>query len=160
MKKYSRVIKGTIKVLVVAFMILIILNGILNRFDGAYNTIGYRTYTILTGSMEPKIKPGDIVLVKKVAEDELKEGDIITFKEDNRIVTHRIVEKNNNGFITKGDNNNVKDSEIVKENNIIGQVKLVIPKLGYVLVFLSKPIVISAILIIIALIIIWDVFKN
>ena len=54
-----------------------------------------RPLVILTGSMEPKIMPGDVVLIEKMQKEEdiqkLSEGDIINFDRDDKInITHRI----------------------------------------------------------------------
>ena len=94
---------------------------------------------ILTGSMEPLIMPGDVVLVHKISnEDEiykLSKGDIINFKRGNIIITHRIKEvlkdeAGNLSFETKGDNNNAIDEEKVQPNDIKGIVIKVVPKIG------------------------------
>ncbi|MDN8988772.1 signal peptidase I, partial [Staphylococcus aureus] len=63
--------------------------------------------------MEPEINTGDLAIVKSIDADDVKFGDIITFKYEGKVVTHRVVEKNEEGFITKGDNNNSNDTEIV-----------------------------------------------
>ena len=82
---------------------------------------------ILTGSMEPLIMPGDVVLVHKISNEdeiyELSKGDIINFKRGNIIITHRIKEvlkdeAGNLSFETKGDNNNAIDEEKVQPNDI------------------------------------------
>ena len=95
---------------------------------------------IATGSMEPMIKPGDIVLLKQIrSEDQiwnLKSGDIIQFKRGEILITHRIVEVEKNKkkkllFHTKGDNNSIEDSQTVDPNDIKGIYVQVIPKLGY-----------------------------
>ena len=71
--------------------------------------------------MNPIFNKGDIVIVKKQESYEI--GDIITYYlDENCLITHRIVEKYENGFITKGDDNNVNDKEIVKLDQIIGKV--------------------------------------
>ncbi len=78
-------------------------------------------YKVQTGSMEDNIHAGDYILIVK--SDNYKIGDIITFRVDNGFVTHRIISKNGNSFITKGDANNVEDDSINK-NKIIGKVIL------------------------------------
>lgn len=101
----------------------------------------FSTYpnVILTGSMEPEIHPGDIVITKKIVEEEelfkLEKGDIINFDKDNVNITHRIqdikVDKAGNiSFITKGDNNKDADDDAVLPNDINGVVIKVFPKLG------------------------------
>ncbi|MDO5096559.1 MAG: signal peptidase I [Peptostreptococcaceae bacterium] len=102
---------------------------------------------ILTGSMEPKIFPGDVVLIKKMLEEEqiynLVEGDVINFKRDGYTVTHRIEEiitdeAGNRSFRTKGDNNKSADEIIVEPNDINGIVVNVVPKVGYPILMLKS----------------------
>ncbi len=90
--------------------------------------------------MEPLIKPGDMILVKKIRTEEevhlLKEGDIIQFKRGDILISHRItevIEDNDKGlrFITKGDNNSSEDSEPVAPENLKGKVVHVVPKIGW-----------------------------
>lgn len=71
----------------------------------------------------PEISIGEIIIIME--KDIYKVGDIISFytKQNKKIITtHRIVEENSEGFITKGDFNNIKDEEIVKKENIQGKV--------------------------------------
>lgn len=97
---------------------------------------GYKTYIVLTGSMEPNINIGDVVVVKKTQTNDVKVGDVITFQLDGQdsTVTHRIVEKiedeNSVIFRTKGDNNNAQDPDNVKPENIQGVMVFKISKLG------------------------------
>ena len=100
---------------------------------------------ILTGSMEPVIFPGDILLIRKLSSEEelykLKAGDIINFKREDITITHRIEEvikdeAGNLSFITKGDNNDSRDSWIVKPNDLKGTVENIVPKIGIPIVYL------------------------
>ena len=108
----------------------------------------FNAYVVLTGSMLPDIQVRDVVVTKRVDPSELEEGDIITFiSSDSRFsgvtVTHRIIEVYTDPatgeytFKTKGDNNNVEDSALVYDYNILGKVILKIPKLGYLQEFLA-----------------------
>ena len=76
----------------------------------------------------------DLVVVEKCQINELNKGDIITFKQDGRTISHRILgitkEKDGVKFITKGDNNEVQDKETVDINNVYGKVLFSIPKIG------------------------------
>lgn len=87
---------------------------------------GYSFFQIETGSMEKTIKIEDIIIVKLGNED-VKENDIITFRQDNNLVTHRLVRIENNNYFTKGDNNPTEDDPIQKED-IIGKVDIIIPE--------------------------------
>lgn len=90
--------------------------------------------TIETGSMAPKADVGDYVLIKLPEIEDIKVGDIITFVDNNILVTHRVDEIiNKNGqvcFSTKGDANNTVDKNIVYIDKIVGVGVMVIPKLG------------------------------
>ena len=100
---------------------------------------GYKTYIVLTGSMEPNINIGDVVVVKKTQASNVKVGDVITFQLDGQdsTVTHRVVEKledeNEVIFRTKGDNNNAQDPDNVKPENIQGVMLFKVSKLGKIL---------------------------
>ena len=64
---------------------------------------------------------GDIIAIMK--KEEYKEDDIITYQvNDSYFITHRIVKKEEDGYVTKGDNNNTADREKVKEKQINGKV--------------------------------------
>lgn len=98
--------------------------------------MGQKFFTVLTGSMEPTINIGDLIVVKEVSEDDIKVGDIITFSsiDENSIVTHRVKDIiNEDGkvrYITQGDANNVEDQNPVDSSNVIGKVGRWIPKVG------------------------------
>ena len=103
--------------------------------------------------MEPELKKDDIIIIKKCKEEELKVGDIVTFKRDGEVITHRIVEidKNDNTgiqYLTKGDNNNVADDEYITFEDIEGLEILRIPYLGKKVNALKSGIIIILILLI------------
>ena len=105
--------------------------------------MGYQCYTVISGSMEPKFSVGDLLYVKKVDVNSIKVGDPITFvlNEDLVVATHRVVEidAENQRFYTKGDANEIADSEPVHFNNVIGVPQFAIPRLGYVSDFVQNP---------------------
>ena len=94
---------------------------------------------ILTGSMEPGVHPGDVVLIKRIKEEaeieSLAVGDVINFKRGDINITHRIIkiDKDKAGnlkFITKGDNNKSADVDPVKPDDDNGSIVKVIRKIG------------------------------
>ena len=89
---------------------------------------GNRTFTVLTGSMEPKIHVASIVMTAPASS--YKVGDIISFTRGNITVTHRIVAIKGNMFQTKGDANKVADPQLVNKLAIIGKDFLIIPYIG------------------------------
>ncbi|HHY23175.1 MAG TPA: signal peptidase I [Clostridiaceae bacterium] len=94
-----------------------------------------RPFVIATGSMEPVIYAGDMVLVKRIDIDELKEGDIIQYEKENIYIFHRIIdiveEENEITYKTMGDNNSIPDPEPVKIGSVKGKVVYTIPKAGW-----------------------------
>ncbi len=89
---------------------------------------GYCPLIVLTGSMEPEISSGDMIICHTIEPSEVKTGDVISFfdPEGNglSVVTHRVVEiVQENGslsFRTKGDANNVEDKTPVPAENLVG----------------------------------------
>lgn len=158
-KKKENIFRYIVSVMSYAiFIFLMLLGGTLllyiadikiRAMKGDYSAPVFNAYVVLSGSMLPSIQIKDIVVTKKVAEEELEIGDIITFiSPDPRFggisVTHRIVDKyydessGSYSYRTRGDNNNVADSALVPNNNILGKVILKIPKLGYLQDILSS----------------------
>lgn len=95
----------------------------------------YYAVAIASGSMEPEIKTGDVVIVnQKYSYDDLKVGQVIAFRHNKIIVVHRIAKKvkveNENIYYTKGDANNNIDDYIIEKNMIIGKIEYKIPYIG------------------------------
>ena len=106
--------------------------------------LGFRVYTVISGSMEPVYSVGDLLYVKPVDSlSDIHVGDDITFvlNEDLVVATHRVVriDEENQRLTTKGEANEIEDSEPVHFNNVIGVVKFSIPYLGYVSDFIQNP---------------------
>lgn len=112
----------------------------------------YPMASITSGSMWPALKKGDMVFIKGIAsKDEIKEGDIIVYKnppstgtgQTSGFTIHRVIEINEDTAITKGDANNVSDSP-VKYNEIIGKAVTIkgkpfrIPFLGNIGMLINK----------------------
>lgn len=128
-------------------------------------TGNFKTMMVLSGSMEPAIKTGSIVIVKPAKDYRI--GDIITFgpmSKDKIPTTHRISDvKYNSGipvYITKGDANNDPDTREISQKDIIGKVLFSIPYLGYAVETAQKPIGFALIIIIPAVIIIYEQLKK
>ncbi|NPA99150.1 MAG: signal peptidase I [Crenarchaeota archaeon] len=97
---------------------------------------GVHSFVVLTGSMEPEINPGDMVIVKKM--EQYSVGDIIAFSTSGTIIVHRIYSFENSRVITKGDANNYADPWRIDQDKIIGKTMFIIPYLGYPLILLSN----------------------
>ena len=113
--------------------------------EGKQPTImGNKFFTVLTGSMEPTINVGDLVIVKEINPSDIQSGDIITFGSLNsdNITTHRVNEViNENGeikYITQGDANNVQDPNPVQAEVLIGKVVKWVPKIGGIMAWMKS----------------------
>ena len=103
----------------------------------AFAVLGFKLMIVLSGSMEPVMMPGDVVVVAPVDTDALTPGDIVSFwrrmDDTDIIITHRIIGIDAEGgmFTTKGDNNNAADDVLLEKDDIIGRTVFLIPYLGY-----------------------------
>ena len=105
---------------------------------------GYRLFVVVSPSMSPAVKEGELVVTDEVPFERLKAGDIITFISRDRKIygqpnTHRIVSVTNGAAITKGDANSLNDREPVGENEVLGRVVFSSALLGEVLAFVRRP---------------------
>lgn len=102
--------------------------------------LGYKVLQVVSGSMEDVFKVGDVILIKETKQEDIKKGDIITYKKENYI-THRIIEMNKTNdsmyYTTKGDSNNVNDTEKVKYEEIEGKYITKFVYIGYLINFLN-----------------------
>lgn len=129
-------------------IIIVILYIKLNRKSLLFKIFDISILTISTGSMEPEIQIGEAIIIKGQSTYEV--GDIITYNVKNLyLVTHRIVEKEGENYITKGDKNNINDKEKVSKNNIEGKVIYHSKFVNYLIKFC--PIIIIILLIIIVI---------
>ena len=147
--------------IVIGFLALIAVLLVVSVFPITGN---FKIMIVQSGSMQPEIKMGSIVAIRPV--DDYKIGDVITFQiaKNKEPITHRIYDIKVVGgeprYITKGDANNAPDQREVSQREIIGKVLFNIPYLGYVVDFAQKPIGFGLIIIIPALVIIFDEAKK
>ena len=113
---------------------------------GAPGVVGAdHSFVVLSGSMEPEISAGDVVLVAETDPSAIGEGDVVTFVRSDEAapVTHRVIGIEEQGgslaFETQGDANAEPDAGLVPEENLIGTVLLTIPFIGYVIQFVNTP---------------------
>ena len=96
----------------------------LKFFIKNFQPFGLTILQVSSNSMIPTFQKGDFIIIKK--QTEYAVGDIITYEiveeKQRYYVTHRIIEKNGNEYITKGDANNREDSKIVYNDSIKGKV--------------------------------------
>ena len=109
--------------------------------------LGYKVFTVLSGSMEPNIHVGSEVIATPVQADSIREGDVVTFTPPGRpniLVTHRVVKiittSDGKAWITKGDANGVADIWQVPVQGKGLKFRFTLPLLGYAFVMLESPI--------------------
>jgi len=144
--------------ILLAFVVMV---AILLIFSAFPITGNYKLMIVQSGSMAPAIKTGSIVVVKPA--DDYKIGDVITFGPYSRTkapTTHRIydikVVDNEPRYITKGDANNAPDQREISQREIVGKVLFSVPYVGFAVDFTKKPIGFMLIIIVPAVIIIYD----
>ena len=128
-------------------------------------TGNYKVLVVQSGSMEPAIKMGSVVIVKPINDYQI--DDVITFvnpKKQQELITHRIIDLEVNegttSYIVKGDANEDPDARKVARNEIVGKILFSVPYLGFAVDFAKKPLGFASIIIVPATIIIFDEMKK
>ena len=112
--------------------------------DQVPSILGYKPFIVLSGSMEKEIHQGDLIFVKEVDPSDLKLEDVIAFRDaEETVTTHRIIEiVERDGityFITKGDNNNSQDQNLVEFEDVEGIYVGRVPSIGHIMNSLAEP---------------------
>lgn len=132
----TKSVRKTVSVLVTVLLIctlLLCFSVVLQVLNRGYASIGgYSFFRVVTGSMEPEIPIGALIVSKEVDIDTLEIGDIVCFRSEiyeiyGQSITHRVIDisKDADGVTklqTKGDFNSAADSHYVTERNLIGKV--------------------------------------
>jgi signal peptidase len=120
--------------------------------------LGIRTSIVLSGSMEPAINTGSVIITRPIAPEAIHVGDIISFssRSGTFVTTHRVIGIEQNPellFITKGDANRGKDPAPISPDQVLGKLFLVLPGLGYLISYIKNPVALI-ILIVVPLVIV------
>jgi signal peptidase I len=106
----------------------------------------YRTLAVLSGSMRPVMEPGDVIVATPIRNVDLKVGDVITYHVptgDRHLITHRVVEIVEPGeypvIRSQGDANDTVDQLARLKQPTVWKTRLVVPRLGYLLIWLRSP---------------------
>lgn len=133
--------KKAVEIFGFAFMILVMTAAVLT-FLAPHS--GWRADAVYSGSMEPELKVGSVVITRPVEVEEIKAGDIITFYSplSGKLTSHRVIaleEGSELCLLTKGDANGDADPFIIPAQNVVGKVCFHLPYLGYVTHFVKSP---------------------
>jgi len=108
--------------------------------------VNWHVSAVLSGSMEPEIKVGALVVTRPIDPEEVAVGDIITFRNisvSENTITHRVTSMGRSSpiyFQTKGDANNQPDPFTVPTQNLVGKICFNTPYWGYFTEFIKTPI--------------------
>ena len=128
----NKIISAIVSVLLVAsvFVCLFVVIQVLS--NGYVSIGGYSFFKVVTGSMEPEIPVGALILSKETEMNDIEVGEVVCFRSKSpdmfgKIITHRVIEivnaeDNTLQFITKGDANLSLDGYYVSQQNLIGKV--------------------------------------
>ena len=156
MKKIVKEIISTIIIIGLLAPVIIYIAPFL--IGGSFSSI------VMSGSMEPAIPIGSIVVIKKINLENIEVGDIIAFKTGETTTLHRVIDKipidSSFYFKTKGDANEDPDPWTVKPEDIKGALLLTIPYYGYLIWFAGTPLGVMIFLIAPAIIIIADEIRK
>ena len=133
------------RLLVRGLLVFSILMGALVFASAALPSLmGLKSMVVSSGSMEPGIRTGDVVIVRPITDPRtIRLGDVITFSPYSRqgMVTHRVIEiteiDGGTYFRTQGDANHTPDANLAPAGAVFGKVSLTLPKAGYLLYFAS-----------------------
>lgn len=160
--KKLKILKTIISVL---FFGLVLIIGSFVFLSGKKEIYGWRVLVVKSGSMEPTIKTGSLIFIKK--QEAYNKEDVVTYGSSVRaegLTTHRIVEKveeeTGEFFKTKGDFNSVEDAKLVSKGEIVGRYQLGIPYIGYVIGFAQTQTGVVLLVIIPGTVIIYEEIKN
>ena len=145
-KRIAKILGNVVFALLVIVAAAIVFFTVQSKMAGGTPKIaGYNLYTVLSGSMEPALHTGSIVLVKPVSADTLAVNDVVTFKgsDGSQLVTHRIVAVTPGeplAFTTRGDANDANDQQPLLASAVVGKVIKTIPYVGFAMNFIRSKI--------------------
>lgn len=140
----------------IAICIISIMYQFIKNPNKTPNVLGNKFYVIASGSMEPEISIGDVAIINN--KEKAKTGKVVAYRDNKTIIVHRVIEEVEESGVTKyktkGDSNNAADIKLVNEQQIEGTCTLIIPYIGYIIIFIYNCWFYVIALIIIAILII------
>ena len=140
--KNKRVTKNIFKYIILSILIILFIFNLILSFEENTHVFGIYMFNIVSESMEPTLQKNDVVIVQKCEPTQLQKGNIITFKQDERIISHRIIditeERGIIKFKTKGDNNEIADPDQVEAGQVYGKVLYNIGGVGKIINYIQN----------------------
>lgn len=163
MKKKVNIALKTIMYIALSIIFVVILTFAYTSYKyDVPNIFGYKFLIIVSGSMEPTLNSGDVVVIKDTKN--IKVNDIVSFKFNGSIITHRVKEiitdKSEIKIITKGDANNTIDDKEMLLNDIEGKYVFKISKIGNAILFLKTREGLITLMVVFGVLITFTVFKK
>lgn len=132
--KPKQLLKITFRVILFVFLPV----AVIAAFTSKVYLFGFRSYVVLSGSMEPHLPTGSLVLVRQSPRYNL--GDVIAFTNSSGLsITHRVIAQDASHVRTMGDANTTPDSALILKSQIIGKEVIFVPYFGYFSNFLKTP---------------------
>jgi signal peptidase I len=145
MEKIGTIAKRVISITIFLLIMMIIVSIFISLSNSKpLSLFGYKPLTVLSNSMVPTFEAGDVIITREMDAEDLKEGDIISFyNQEGNLITHRITsiveEAEEKHFYTQGDNNNTEDEDVTTANEIVGKELFHIPNLGFLSQYTKGP---------------------
>lgn len=140
--KNKRVTRKIFKYIILNILIILFIINLILSFEENTHIFGVYMFNIISESMKPTLEINDVVVVQKCEPSQLKIGDIITFQQDGRTISHRIVDitktKETIKLETKGDNNEISDPDLVEVGQVYGKVSFRIKKIGEIISYIQN----------------------
>ncbi len=136
----------------------------------APSLFGGRSLTVMSGSMEPALGVGDVIINSRVSPAEVRVGDIVTFSDPegtDKLITHRVrqlrIAEGTAHVVTKGDNTNAVERWDIPANGSLGRVEFRVPLLGFLVFWLHGPLARTGLIVVPALLLagfeLWRIWR-
>lgn len=151
---------------IIIINLILIINSYINPSE-LPGVFGIRPAIVLSGSMDPTIRTGDLVIIHETDAAKLQKDDVICFMSSGKAITHRIVEVRTDDsgdvqYVTRGDNNDTEDQETVSPDQVQGIWKGTrFGEIGNAILFMQTPTgMILFIILPLLIFFLWDIWRR
>lgn len=128
-----RVARGALRALALPALAVVLL-------VGAPRVVGWQAYALGSGSMQPAVPAGSVIVVRPTPDEGVSVGDIVAVETARGVLVHRVVAVAADGALTlKGDANEVADARAWPASSAVGTVAYAIPLAGYLALTFQDP---------------------